>query len=370
MKLDAAFVRYLQPDDCRVLTAVEMGSKNHEVVPVQLIGSIAKIRPGGVKKILSELAKHSLVSKEAGVSYEGYRLTYAGYDYLALHTFAQRNTVTHVGHQIGVGKESDIHLVEGRLEEEGILEQRILKLQRLGRTSFRTVRTNRDYVGNGRMMKHSSWMYLSRRAAQKEWSFLQALWDRGFPVPRPIDQSRHAIVMEWIDGIPFGQVHREDLVDDDEVADLYAALIRLLLRLAAHGLIHGDFNEFNLIYAPKRTDRMVLIDFPQMVSTSHPNARELFQRDVQCIVDFFTRRFNFIPQEIPDFDRDVRTTERIDAELCASGHLNASNTDSSGEDADDATEDDDSSSQEDSENDIEDDEVSSEEDDESGAIFN
>ena len=37
---------------------------------------------------------------------EGYRLTYGGYDYLALHTLAKRGTVTSVGNQIGVGKES------------------------------------------------------------------------------------------------------------------------------------------------------------------------------------------------------------------------------------------------------------------------
>ena len=37
MKLDATDVRYLSPEEFRVLTAVEMGSKNHEVVPPPLI---------------------------------------------------------------------------------------------------------------------------------------------------------------------------------------------------------------------------------------------------------------------------------------------------------------------------------------------
>lgn len=37
---------------------------------------------------------------------DGYRLTYGGYDYLALKTFAKRGTVYSVGNQIGVGKES------------------------------------------------------------------------------------------------------------------------------------------------------------------------------------------------------------------------------------------------------------------------
>ena len=36
----------------------------------------------------------------------GYRLTFAGYDYLALKAFASRDVLHYVGNQIGVGKES------------------------------------------------------------------------------------------------------------------------------------------------------------------------------------------------------------------------------------------------------------------------
>jgi RIO kinase 2 len=37
---------------------------------------------------------------------EGYKLTYGGYDYLALRTFCKRGTLKSVGNQVGVGKES------------------------------------------------------------------------------------------------------------------------------------------------------------------------------------------------------------------------------------------------------------------------
>lgn len=46
--------------------------------------------------------------------------------------------------------------------------------------------------------------------------------------------------------------------------------MELIVKLANHGLIHGDFNEFNLIL--DKDDHITMIDFPQMVSTSHPNA--------------------------------------------------------------------------------------------------
>ena len=42
---------------------VEMGSKNHEVVPVVLIVQISGLRNGGVNKILGSLAKRNLVAK-------------------------------------------------------------------------------------------------------------------------------------------------------------------------------------------------------------------------------------------------------------------------------------------------------------------
>jgi len=44
----------------------------------------------------------------------------------------------------------------------------------------------------------------------------------------------------------------------------------LIVRLAQYGLIHGDFNEFNIMITDD--DKPILIDFPQMISTSHANA--------------------------------------------------------------------------------------------------
>lgn len=34
------------------------------------------------------------------------------------------------------------------------------------------------------------------------WVIFQALYDRGFPVPKPVDYNRHAVVMELIAGYP------------------------------------------------------------------------------------------------------------------------------------------------------------------------
>jgi hypothetical protein len=92
-----------------------------------------------------------------------------------------------VGNQIGVGKESDIYIVSN---PEG--EEIVLKLHRcvillilldlfsditplicsLGRISFRSIKSKRDYLGK---RKSASWMYMARLAAQKEFAFMKVV---------------------------------------------------------------------------------------------------------------------------------------------------------------------------------------------------
>ncbi len=174
-KLDVSLLRYLDRGQLRVLTAVEMGMKNHELVPAALVAAIAQIRSGGVAKTLRDLDKHGLVAYERGKKFDGYRLTNAGYDYLALKALSGRDSVAGFGNQIGTGKESNIYIVA---DQEG--KQLCLKLHRLGRTCFRKVREKRDYHKARRQM---SWLYLSRISATKEFAYMKALYDRRFPVP-------------------------------------------------------------------------------------------------------------------------------------------------------------------------------------------
>uniref|UniRef100_A0A3B5ME92 Serine/threonine-protein kinase RIO2 n=1 Tax=Xiphophorus couchianus TaxID=32473 RepID=A0A3B5ME92_9TELE len=302
-KLNVIVLRYLSRDDFRVLTAVEMGMKNHEIVPVSLLSSIASLKHGGCNKILRELVKHKLVVYERSKTVQGYRLNYGGYDYLALKTLCSREVILSVGNQMGVGKESDIYIVASPNEE-----QYALKLHRLGRTSFRNLKNKRDYHKH---RKNMSWLYLSRLSAMKEFAYMKALYDRGFPVPKPVDYNRHAVVMELINGYPLCQVH--ELQDPSA---LYSEFMELIVKLANHGLIHGDFNEFNLMLDDQ--DHITMIDFPQMVSTSHPNAEWYFDRDVKCIRDFFAKRYNYESELFPTF-KDIRRSCSLDIEVSASG---------------------------------------------------
>ncbi len=328
MKLNTKALRYLSSEDWRVLTSVEAGSRNHEVVPTTLISQLSGVR-NGTERCISTLAKADLVAKVKNAKYDGYRLTYGGLDYLALHSHQKADIVYSVGNQIGVGKESDIFVVANTKGE-----QLVLKIHRLGRISFRTVKNNRDYL---RKRSSATWMYMSRLAAMKEFTFMKALADSGIPVPQPIAQNRHQIIMSLIDGFPLRQISN---VPDP--AGLYGELMEMILRLARLGLIHGDFNELNILIKEEEVQPSknststppeepeirlvpVLIDFPQMVSIDHANARYYFERDVNCVKRFFDRRFHFTSDEAGPFFEDAKAqvgkdgVKRLDVEAEASG---------------------------------------------------
>jgi RIO kinase 2 len=385
MKLDARNIRHLSPTDWRILAAVrprsaspprltppvqvEQGSRNHHVVPTSLIASIASGPAGhAASSSLRTLSRLGLVARGGGGSaggggkapQDGYRLTFGGLDYLALRALAQCGAVAGVGRRIGVGKEADVMLAtapvapsdqtpgqdereraptERRDEEE---EECVIKIHRLGRISFRRVKTQRDYHrGRPTAGAGTGWQQLSQLAAAREHAVLHALHASGFPVPRPRARSRHIVAMDLVArSVPLRAVDTGSVRDP---AALHAELLRLVLRLAAVGLVHGDFNEFNVLIQERDADPSApagpadpppptlhpyVIDFPQTLSLSHPDAAAHFARDIACVADFFRRRFNFASDEpLPTF-ADARRARRraeaagvraLDAEVEAAG---------------------------------------------------
>lgn len=301
MKLDVRNFRYITKDEFRVLTALEMGMRNHELVPAPLVESIAKVSRGSCFKLLQTLLRHKLVAHD-GKKYDGYRLTYHGYDFLAIRALAMRGSISCVGRRLGVGKESDVHYAQG---PNG--ELLALKLHRLGRISFRNIKEKRDYL-KGR--EHASWMYMARLAAVKEFAYMKALGDEGFPVPHGVDQNRHVVVMSFIKSTPL--YHMRHLNKPSSVLE---RLMRLLVRLARAGVVHGDFNEFNLMI--DEDEKVTLIDFPQLVHSTHVNAEDYFDRDVMGVREFFRKRLNIEVSEWPTWGEAILGAGEADDEAAA-----------------------------------------------------
>lgn len=66
-------------------------------------------------------------------------------------------------------------------------------------------------------------------------------------------------------------IFRTQINEVEDVEQLYNDLMDLIVKLGNSGVIHGDFNEFNIMVSDDA--KPILIDFPQMVSTSHINAK-------------------------------------------------------------------------------------------------
>ena len=159
--------------------------------------------------------------------------------------------------------------------------------------------------------KNMNWLYLSRISATKEFAYMKALHDRGFPIPTPHDFNRHCIVMDLVEGSLL-----QNVVEVEDPGALFDQLMNLILRFAAVGVIHGDFNEFNIMVADDGSP--IVIDFPQMVSTNHIHAEYFFDRDVNGVREFFRRRFEYETEEAPKFS-DISRTDAMDAEVAVSG---------------------------------------------------
>jgi RIO kinase 2 len=202
---------------------------------------------------------------------------------------------------------------------------------------------------------------------------MKALYNVGYPTPEPVGHNRHVVVMSLVRGVPLYQVSSRHL-SSDQAASIFRQASNLALRLARHGLVHCDLNEFNLlvdlsgiqqkslseehdpyvrhsgmsvaaestpgmlsargIWEPKHLKQfqpdhhpddtgsnndeeppqplelldngeakpiVTLIDFPQMVSTQHANAKDLYERDTACLYKFFTHKLQF---HIPESERE------------------------------------------------------------------
>jgi RIO kinase 2 len=291
---DVAVKVFLQlaPEDFRVLLAIELEMSKHENVPQSSLPRVSGLTGKQVKYRLNKLDKLGLVKRSVG-SYVGYALNTVGYDCLAMNALVKADVLEAFGKPLGVGKESDVY---DALAPGG--ERVAIKFHRLGRTSFRQTRRLRGYIADRR---HISWLYQSRLAAEKEYEALKIVHPMGVAVPKPVGQNRHVVVMNMIEGAELYRV--PEIANPEEVLDEILLNVRKAYQRA--GVVHADLSEYNVVLKPDM--HVLIIDWPQYVKTSHPNADMLLTRDVQNILRFFRKRFKVrrILQQTVDYIKEA-----------------------------------------------------------------
>jgi len=276
----AGLMPELEPEDFHLLSGVEHGMRFSEWVNRGKLPEFSGLTPEDVDYRLDRCLDHGLIERKT-IQYEGYKLTFEGYDALALHTFAERETIDGVGASLGVGKESDVYEVRS-------YKPLALKYHREGVTNFRKVMKERDYTSD---REHVSFHYTARKAAEREYETLETLYP-DVSVPRPVDHNRHAIVMEKMDGVELSRAG----LDAEQVGPLLTLLLDELATTYREGRVHADMSEYNVFVSE---DGVTIFDWPQAVPTDHENADELLERDVGNLVGYFQRKY---PQATPDLE--------------------------------------------------------------------
>jgi len=267
--------RELESEDFRILHIIEAAMSKREFVPTEQIRKYAKLPMERIQFTLSKLNKLGLIYQTRG-AYVGHTLNFAGYDCLAINTLVKAGVIESFGQALGVGKEADVY---DALSPDG--ERIAVKFHRLGRTSFRQTRRKRGYV-----QEHSTWLFQSHLAAEKEFQALKLVYKNGVSVPKPIRQNRHVIAMGMIEG---GELSKYKEIDQPRKI-LKEVLRNVRKAYSKAHVIHADLSEYNIILKPD--EHILIIDWPQYVMTDHANAQELLERDLKNVLTFFSRKFN------------------------------------------------------------------------------
>ena len=262
-------VSLLNKSDFKILKVFASSLKNRQFLNLPTLSQYSNLSQSLIEHHLKRLVKFGLISK----SNIGYTLLVTGLDIYVLKILSNSNIITAIGPQIGIGKEAEVYLAHDSLEQD-----KILKMFRLGRSSFKQIKRKRD-VNTGT----NSWLLLNIDTAKKEYDILTYLKDSSTSFPSPLNRSFHCIVMEPIYGSRLSDI---DNLDYPEL--VLEKIISNMTIAYRKGYINGDLNEYNILV---NDDNIFILDWPQAVRVDTTNADVLLMRDVNNIIKFFSRKF-------------------------------------------------------------------------------
>jgi len=271
----AEIYRQLDSTDFKILSLFERLLNKYEYIPLDIIERRIILPPRELANKLRKLHKLKVI-KRSLTPFHGYRLTYLGLDCIALRDLVRKDIIAYLGDKIGMGKESEIYIAK---DKEGNLLA--VKFYKIGRISFQKVAKVRSYLTDER-----NWMIRSMVAAEREFKALKDLINHTPYVPKVRGWSKHAVVIDYIEGI--------ELYRYKDARDPESILKRILHALRAAfinlGVIHGDLSEYNVLVEVKE-EIPYIIDWPQYLYKDDPAHEMYLKRDVEYIVKFFKRKY-------------------------------------------------------------------------------
>ena len=196
------------------------------------------------------------------------------------------------------GKEADVHLV--RRWVPGTDRSTTMAAKRYRDADHRLFHRDSGYI-EGRRVRRSREMRamttrtdFGKRLISGQWAFaefaaLGELWDRGIPVPYPVQLDESEMLMEFIghDGVAAPRLV-QTRPDTDQLTDLFEQFRSTMHDLVTLGWTHGDLSPYNVLV---HQESLIFIDWPQIVDVvGNPQGFTFLERDCRRMVDWFVRR--------------------------------------------------------------------------------
>ena len=262
-------VSSLNKSDFKILKVFASSLKTRQFLNLSTLSQYSNLNQRLVEHHLERLVKSGLVGK----SNIGFTLLVTGLDIYVLKILSNRNTITSIGPQIGIGKEAEIYLAHDSQEKD-----KILKMFRLGRSSFKQIKRKRDISTST-----SNWLLLNIQTAKREYDILNYLRQSSTSFPTPLYRSFHCIVMEPFYGSKLADA--ESLEDPQSVLEKIISNVKIAYQ---NGYINGDLNEYNIMV---NNDNIFILDWPQAIKVDTINANVVLLRDVKNILKFFSKKY-------------------------------------------------------------------------------
>jgi RIO kinase 2 len=267
----AKVLKTLKDEEWRTLAGLERTSFGIGTADIGRLARTSRLPVDRVRFAVDDLTKKELARRRGA----GYSLTKEGVEVMALRDYVKKDLVFALGAIIAKGKESDVYEA---LTEEGTAYA--LKFYKIGRTSFTRVRKRRG-TGSATI---KSWMSANYDAARREYLALRRLEGLSRAIPRAIAYSRSTVLLEEVSGVRLSQ---RPYMEDPPGAER-AVFDSMRKAYVDGGTVNADLSEFNVL---TNGSSVWLIDWPQAVTSAHPNGLELLRHDVEAVAAFFRRAY-------------------------------------------------------------------------------
>jgi RIO kinase 1 len=182
-----------------------------------------------------------------------------------------------------LGKEANVFTATpGRRSDKE--EDVIVKIYRLENCNFKKMY---EYLKHDPRYMHTkpSKRFVVFAWCQREYRNLLLAREAGITCPTPLVFKDNVLVMTIIGS--HGEVAPQLKDHDPAEPETFAALVlKDVKTLWKKGLVHGDLSSFNILI---NNEKPVFIDFSQASPTTAPNAKELLERDVKNLCQYFKK---------------------------------------------------------------------------------